>query len=79
MNRKLCTLALTLTLVLPAFAKDKEEKETTRLEESAVVLKEILGMPESIPKNLLDKSVCVVVYPSVKKAAFVVGASYGRA
>jgi lipid-binding SYLF domain-containing protein len=78
MNRKLCTLILACTFVFPAFAKDKEEKETTRLEESAVVLKEILGMPEGIPKDLLDKSVCVVVYPSVKKAAFVVGASYGR-
>ena len=78
MNRRFCSLILTLTLVFSAFAKDKEEKETTRLEESAVVLKEILGMPEGIPKDLLDKSVCVVVYPSVKKAAFVVGASYGR-
>jgi lipid-binding SYLF domain-containing protein len=78
MTKKLCTVALTLTLLLPAFAKDKEEKEATRLEESAVVLKEILGMPEGIPKDLLNKSVCVVVFPSVKKAAFVVGASYGR-
>ncbi len=78
MTKNLCTVALTLTLLLPAFAKDKEEKEATRLEESAVVLKEILGMPEGIPKDLLNKSVCVVVFPSVKKAAFVVGASYGR-
>ncbi len=78
MTRKLCSALLTLTLLLPAFAKDKEEKEAARVGESAVVLKEILGMPESIPKDLLDKSVCVVVFPSVKKAAFVVGASYGR-
>jgi lipid-binding SYLF domain-containing protein len=43
------------------------------------VLKEIIGTPgKGIPQNLLDKSECVVVYPSVKKAAFVVGASYGR-
>jgi SH3 domain-containing YSC84-like protein 1 len=27
---------------------------------------------------LLDKADCVVVYPSVVKAAFIVGASYGR-
>lgn len=78
MTKTFCAVFLTLTLLLPSFAKDKEEKETTRLEESAVVLKEILGMPEGIPKDLMDKSVCVVVYPSVKKAAFVVGASYGR-
>jgi SH3 domain-containing YSC84-like protein 1 len=78
MTKTLSAIVLTLTLLLPSFAKEKEQKETTRLEESAVVLKEILGMPEGIPKDLLDKSVCVVVYPSVKKAAFVVGASYGR-
>lgn len=36
-------------------------------------------MPDKgIPRNLLDKSECVVVFPSVKKAAFGVGASYGR-
>jgi len=60
---------------LPTLAKKKEDN---RLEESANVLKEILGMPEGIPQDLLDKSVCVVVYPSVKKAAFIVGGSYGR-
>jgi lipid-binding SYLF domain-containing protein len=49
-----------------------------RLKESAVVLKEIIGMPEGIPKDLLNKALCVVVYPSVKKAAFIVGGSYGR-
>ena len=78
MTRKPCMAALTLMLILPALAKDREQKEDTRLNESGVVLKEILGMPEGIPKDLLDKSICVVVYPSVKKAAFVVGASYGR-
>src|SRR5215475_5662002 len=82
MNRKPFVAALaTLLLLLPAFAADKaekEKKETDRLTESAVVLKEILGMPESIPQDLLNKAVCVVVYPSVKKAAFIVGGSYGR-
>jgi lipid-binding SYLF domain-containing protein len=39
---------------------------------------EILNIPEGIPKALLDKAECVVIYPSVKKAAFIVGGSYGR-
>jgi lipid-binding SYLF domain-containing protein len=81
MTRKLCIVALALLLAVPAFAEDKDDKdkkEVDRLNDSAVVLKEILGMPEGIPKDLLNKSVCVVVYPSVKKAAFIVGASYGR-
>jgi lipid-binding SYLF domain-containing protein len=77
----LCIVALALLLTVPAFAEDKDDKdkkEVDRLNDSALVLKEILGMPEGIPKDLLNKSVCVVVYPSVKKAAFIVGASYGR-
>src|SRR5262249_58410021 len=43
------------------------------------VLREILGTPDKgIPRDLLDKSECVVVYPSVKKAGFIVGGEYGR-
>jgi lipid-binding SYLF domain-containing protein len=43
------------------------------------VLKEIMATPDKgIPQDLLDKAECVVVYPSVKKAAFIVGGSYGR-
>jgi len=80
MNKRFCVAALAIVMALPAFAeeKEKDKKEVDRLNESAVVLKEILGMPEGIPKDLLNKAVCVVVYPSVKKAAFIVGGSYGR-
>ncbi|HEY7098976.1 MAG TPA: lipid-binding SYLF domain-containing protein [Terriglobales bacterium] len=56
-----------------------QEKEEDRLKESRDVLKEILGMPDKgIPRDLLDKAECVVVFPSVKKAGFIVGGSYGR-
>src|ERR1700757_583862 len=78
MRTKWFLSALAFLLALPVFAEEKEKKETDRVEESAVVLKEILDIPEGIPKDLLDKALCVVVYPSVKKAAFIVGGSYGR-
>ena len=82
MKSRLCiALLLALSFVAPLFAEDqekKEAKEDQRISESAVVLKEIIGVPEGIPKDLLNKAVCVVVYPSVKKAAFIVGGSYGR-
>jgi SH3 domain-containing YSC84-like protein 1 len=55
--------------------KDKDED---RLKDCGAVLKEILDIPDDIPQDLLDKADCVVVYPSVLKAAFVVGGSYGR-
>jgi SH3 domain-containing YSC84-like protein 1 len=54
------------------------QKEVDRLQNSATVLKEILGMPDSIPKDLLDRAECVIVIPSVKKFAVGVGGSYGR-
>jgi lipid-binding SYLF domain-containing protein len=69
-------LAIFLFAALSAFA---QEKEGDRLKESYNVLKEILGTPDKgIPRDLLDKAECVVVYPSVKKAGFIVGGEYGR-
>jgi len=61
----------------PAWAAD-HEKDEDRLKNSGTVLKEILDVPENIPQDLLDKADCVVVFPSVLKAAFIVGGSYGR-
>ena len=59
-------------------AAQQTEKETDRLQNAATVLKEIFGMPDAIPQDLLDKAECVIVFPSVKKVAFGVGGSYGR-
>jgi lipid-binding SYLF domain-containing protein len=74
--KRLLTTFLVCALMLPAFADDSTEVD--RCENAGHVLKEILNVPEDIPQDLLDKAECVVVLPSVKKAAFVVGASYGR-
>jgi SH3 domain-containing YSC84-like protein 1 len=54
------------------------EKETDRLQGAATVLKEIFGMPDSVPQELLDKAECAIVFPSVKKVAVGIGGSYGR-
>jgi len=42
------------------------------------VMQEIMNTPENIPQEVMEKADCVIVFPSVLKAAFVVGASYGR-
>src|SRR5215472_14446888 len=74
--RNCAWFAFCFLAVLPVYA---QQKEADRLKESYTVMKEILGMPDKgIPHDLLDKSECVVVFPSVLKAAFVVGGSYGR-
>ncbi len=54
-------------------------KESKRIEEAATVLKEIHSVPDKdIPQDLWDKAACVLVVPSLKKAAFVVGGEYGK-
>jgi lipid-binding SYLF domain-containing protein len=77
MSKRITSILLALAIALPLAAADKR-KETERLENCGLILKEILDIPDDIPQDLLDKSECVVVYPSVMKAAFVLGASYGR-
>ena len=67
----LCVLLIAGTL----YAANKEQK---RLENSGVVMQEIINTPENIPREILEKADCVIVFPSVLKAAFVVGGSYGR-
>jgi len=80
MKKNLVLFVMMAACVLPVCADEKKEmKETERIGASATVLKEILGMPEKgIPRDLLNRAECVVIYPSVKKAAFIVGGSYGR-
>jgi lipid-binding SYLF domain-containing protein len=74
MNRKIAVLAMVLATMLPVIAQDKSSK---RLAESTEVLKTIVGKQE-IPKTLLGKAVCVLVYPSVRKVGVGIGVTYGR-
>jgi lipid-binding SYLF domain-containing protein len=74
--KKTALLALvSVAVTLPAFAQNKIDD---RLGTSAEVLKQILAKPDEIPQAYLNKAVCVLVFPSVKKVAVGVGGSYGR-
>lgn len=74
--QRLVIVVLVFTLSIPLFAAGKKEQE--RLQEAGTVLKEVLDIPEGVPKDLLEKAECVVVLPSVKKGAIGIGLSYGR-
>jgi SH3 domain-containing YSC84-like protein 1 len=81
MKRNLWLLLLLALLSLPALGNPsvaRADKETDRLENAGMVMKEIIEIPDDIPQSLLDKADCVIVIPSVLKAAFIVGGSYGR-
>jgi SH3 domain-containing YSC84-like protein 1 len=77
---RLLTYALTIALgCAPLVAKDEKGKFTERLDDAASLLSEIMATPDrSIPQSLLDKSVCIVIVPGLKKGAFVFGGKYGR-
>jgi SH3 domain-containing YSC84-like protein 1 len=72
----LCALGLLFTGSNVSAADDT--KEADRVENAGKVMSEILNVPDDIPQDVLNKAYCVVVLPSVVKAAFVVGGSYGR-
>jgi SH3 domain-containing YSC84-like protein 1 len=78
--RKLLALGMLFAFfAAPMLAKPaNNEKEVDRLENAGTVMEEIMNIPDNIPQDLLDKAECVIVYPSVLKAAFIVGGSYGR-
>src|SRR5215475_3234067 len=69
---------LALAPASKAKAKDDDTKDNDRIENAGTVFSEIVDIPDDIPQDLLDKARCVIIYPSVVKAAFIVGGSYGR-
>ena len=79
-NKRRVVLALVgLGLIVSSIAiADDNAKEQERVTESGNVLKELSNASNGIPLGLLKKAECVIVLPSVKKAGFIVGASYGR-
>ena len=71
-------LALGVCIFFVASSALAANKEQERLENSGTVLQEVMDVPDNIPQDLLEKAECIVVFPSVLKAAFVIGGSYGR-
>lgn len=67
-----------LLLSAVGFAADSKERQEDRLQNAGSTMSDILKIPDNIPQDLLDKAKCVIVLPSVIKAAFVFGGSYGR-
>jgi lipid-binding SYLF domain-containing protein len=84
LKNKTCLIVLFSSLALGAgfprssFAAATDQKENDRIRNAGTVVKEVLNVPDDIPRDLLSKTRCVIVLPSVLKAAFVVGADYGR-
>jgi len=75
--KKSCAFVIAMFLSTSMFAAD-ESREQKRLSSCGQVFKEIMDIPDGIPKDLLNKAECVIVIPSVVKFAFGVGGDFGR-
>jgi lipid-binding SYLF domain-containing protein len=67
-----------LVFASTALSGAANNKEQGRLENCGTVMEEILAVPDNIPQELLEKAECVIVIPSMTKAAIGIGGSYGR-
>jgi SH3 domain-containing YSC84-like protein 1 len=60
-------------------AQERESSPDKRLQSALASFREVMHEPDKgIPRDLFDKSRCIVIIPGVKKAAFIVGGKYGR-
>jgi lipid-binding SYLF domain-containing protein len=79
MKTTVCALALLTPILTTTASAAVSEKLKSRIDESATVLTEIHTAPDKdVPKELWDRAACVIVIPSLKKAAFVFGGEYGK-
>ena len=65
---------VTLVLAAPVASAQVGRNEQKRIDNGAAVLRDMTD----IPQDIWQKANCVAVIPSVKKAAFIVGAEYGK-
>ena len=78
MIKRVISSLMALALVALPLLAAGDKKETERLENCGEVIQEVMDIPDDIPQDLIDKSECLIVFPSVLKAAFLIGGSYGR-
>jgi SH3 domain-containing YSC84-like protein 1 len=77
MRKVVIACAMCAVAASSAFAALSKD-EVKRLSDAGTILTEIRNAPDKgIPEELWNKAQCIMVIPSMKKAAFVVGGEYG--
>lgn len=79
MKRLLCLMLLSAVGMWESPAWSLDSEPIKRLEEAAAVFSEVMATPDkSIPQDLLANAHCIVIVPSLKTGAFVLGGKYGK-
>lgn len=79
MKNRVASIGFLCVSLIASVWADSGEKENERITDSNNVLKEIINAPDKgIPGSVFAGTKCVIILPSVKKGALIVGASYGR-
>jgi SH3 domain-containing YSC84-like protein 1 len=79
MKTKLVTLLCAVGISVSAFAATDKAKLDERVNDAKAVIDQIMSVPDkAIPNQITQSATCIGVIPGVKKAAFVVGGSYGQ-
>lgn len=77
--KKLFALLCMAGMAFPALAASDKATLDQRMENSRVIIDEIMQTPDKgIPDSIVKQATCIAVIPSLKKGAFIVGAQYGQ-
>ena len=77
--RKILPLLCIVGLTASASATSGKSTLDQRLENSRVIINEIMNTPDQgIPNSIMKQATCVAVVPGLKKGAFVFGGQYGQ-
>lgn len=77
--KKMLALLCVAAFTASAYAASSMDDLNVRLESARQIINQLSTTPDKgIPDSIIKKAVCVAVVPSLKKAAFGVGAQYGQ-
>jgi lipid-binding SYLF domain-containing protein len=77
--KKILALLCVAAFAASAYAASSQADLADRLEKSRLVIDQLSQTPDKgVPDSIIKQAVCVAVVPSLKKAAFGIGAQYGQ-
>ena len=79
--KNVTTCIFATLLIVPAFGVEPKKKPEVlvRIDEANLAFREIMAAPDrGIPRDLLERAVCVGIIPGMKRAGFVFGGQYGK-